>query len=124
MIYLDVLYKDLQVVTCPIDDVGTAPKDDVLFLRLRTDKREGKYGVISVCHGFDNYALMHRQDRGDNWYMLFGWDEDDYVWRRECNDCVNREPVDAPVSYMHVIFRGGAVSQEGWKKAEKVIAGM
>jgi len=121
MIYINVLYKDLTFKSESIDNVGNLPKDNVLFIKLRTDTRDGKLANISQVHGFDNYALLSKRDRDDNWYMLYGWDDDEYIWRRECNECENREIVDAPIGIMHVIFRGGAVSTEVWKKAEVII---
>ena len=54
--------------------------------------------------------------------MLYGWDGDDFIWRRECTDCENRVVVDAPIGTMHVIFRGISVSPEDWIKAEAIIA--
>jgi len=121
MIFIDVLYKDLTFKSELIDNIENLPKDDVLFIKLRTDKREGKFANISQIHGFDNYALLHKRDRDDDWFMLYGWDEDEYIWRRECDKCSNREVVDAPIGTMHVVFRGGAVSTDEWEKAIKII---
>ena len=51
--------------------------------------------------------------------MLFGWDEDDFIWRRtsECKGCEDRIVSDMPIGINHVIFRGGSVSQEVWPDA-------
>lgn len=121
MIYIDVLYKNLKKKSEPVDNVDKLPKDNVLFIKLRTDTRKGKAGNISSCHSFDNYALLRKRDRSDDWFMLFGWDDDTFIWRRECKECENREVVDAPIGTMHVIFRGIVVSQEEWKKAQRII---
>lgn len=121
MVYVEVLYKDLSRKHAPIGEAGTLPKDNVLFILVYTDQREGKERNISSCFGFDNYALLQKQGNGDNWFMLFGWDEDGFIWRRECVDCENRVVVDAPIGTMHVIFRGGAVSPEVWARAKVII---
>ena len=117
MVSITVLYKDLSKKTCHMHDIGDLPKDNVLFIKLSTDTREGKLANISQINGFDNYAVLHKKDGTSDWYMLCGWDEDDFIWRRECNDCNNRVPVDLPIGRMHVKFEGVAVSQEEWKKA-------
>jgi len=117
MVSITVLYKDLTSKKVPIDNIDQLPKDDVLFIKLSTDTRQGKLANISQIQGFDNFALLSKIDNGDNWYMLTGWDEDDFIWRRECSTCNNREKVDAPIGSMHVIFRGIAVSDEIWAKA-------
>ena len=117
MVSITILYEDLTSLTVPVGQINDLPKDNVLFIKLRTDTREGKLGNISQIKGFDNYAVLTKRDGGSSWYMLYGWDEDDYIWRRECSDCVNRVPVDAPIGTMHVMFRGIAVSNAVWQQA-------
>jgi len=121
MVSITVLYSDLTSKKVPIDQIDTLPKDNVLFIKLSTDTREGKLANISQVYGFDNYALLQKRDVSDDWYMLYGWNEDDFIWRRECDTCTNRVIVDAPIGSMHVIFRGGAVSQELWERAITII---
>ena len=117
MIWITVLYTDLTSQKTPIDKISDLPKDGVLFIKLSTDTREGKFANISHVMKFDNYAVLSKKTGGDYWYMLFGWNDDDYIWRRECTECVNREVVDAPIGTMHVIFRGASVSDKIWKQA-------
>ena len=112
MISITVLYKDLTSKKVPIDQIDTLPKDDVLFIKLSSDARN-----ISQIIGYDNYAVLKKHTEGDDWFMLYGWDTDEYIWRRECSECENREVVDAPIGTMHVIFRGVAVTDAKWKKA-------
>jgi len=121
MVSITVLYKDLTSKKVPVEEIDTLPKDDVLFIKLSTDLREGKLANISQKSEFDNYAYLSKHNGGVDWHMLYGWDEDDYIWRRECTDCENRVVVDAPIGTMHVVFRGAAVSQEDWVKAKTII---
>ena len=120
MINVIVMYADLTIQKELLEDIGKLPKDKVLFLLVEDDERKGKLKNIAACHGFDNYALCRRRDNSYDWVMLFGWDEDDFVWRRisKCKECPNREVVDMPVGIMHVIFRGGNVSTEKWTEAK------
>lgn len=123
MVYVEILYKDLTRKRVPISDIDQLPKDNVLFISIQTDLREGKEKNISSCFGFDNYAIAQKRDNSDDWFMLFGWDEGDFVWRREREDCVNRVVVDALIGTMHVIFRGVQVPSEVWGKAKAIIDG-
>ena len=120
MVSITVLYTDLTFQKVPIDKIDTLPKDGVLFIKLSTDKREGKLANLSQSFGFDHYAVLYKKDKGD-WYALTGWNEKDFIWRQDCNDCINRVPADIPFGTMHTIFRGILVSPEEWKKAEVII---
>lgn len=120
MVFITVLYKDLVSKTVPVEDIADLPNDDVLFLKLHTDQREGKLANIAVCFGFDSYAVLHKKDK-DDWYMITGWDEDAFIWRRECDGCDNRRPVDIPAGTMHTIFRGYKIEDDEWAKAEVII---
>ena len=79
MVHITVLYGDLTSQKVPINQINSLPKDNVLFIRLSTDLRTGVAGNISQINGFDNYAVLHRKKDGDDWYMLCGWDEDDFI---------------------------------------------
>jgi len=120
MVSITVLYKELKVKKVPIDEIDTLPKDDVLFIKLSTDEREGKDGNISQINGFDNYALLKKSEGGSDWYMLFGYDDEDFIWKRECSSCENRKVVDAPIGTMHVTFRGVFVTDEVWSQAIEI----
>lgn len=119
MIYVCVMYSDLTVKRELLGEIEKLPKDNVLFILVKTDQREGKLRNIASCQGFDNYMLCQRRDNSQDWVLLFGWDEDDFVWRRtsECVGCKDRIQVDAPIGINHVTFRGGSVSQEVWDTA-------
>lgn len=119
MICVKVMYSDLTIRSEFLEDIEKLPKDNVLFILVEDNTREGKLKNITSCHGFDNYALCQRRDNSQDWVMLFGWDEDDYIWRRtsECEDCKDRVLVDAPIGINHVLFRGGSVSQQIWPDA-------
>jgi len=120
MIFISVMYKDLKIKQVPIAKIDSLPKDGVLFIKLKTDTREGKLAGISMSHSLDNYAVLHKIEKKADWYMLTGWDDDQFIWRRECDDCENRKVVDFPVGTMHTIFRGFAVDAKHWEKAVKM----
>lgn len=119
MVYVKVMYSDLTIQSELLEDIGKLSKDQVLFILIEDSKREGKLKNISACHGFDHYALCTKRDNSQDWIMLFGWNEDDFIWRRvsECDGCPDRIEVDMPIGIMHTIFRGSAVSTEVWKEA-------
>jgi len=96
MIFISVMYKDLKIKKVPIEEIDSLPKDGVLFIKLVTDTREGKLAGISMSHSLDNYAVLHKIEKKADWYMLTGWDDDQFIWRRECGDCENRKVVDLP----------------------------
>ena len=121
MVSVTVLYADLTHKKVPVEEIDTLPKDEVLFIKLSTDLRGGKAANIAQKSEFDNYAYLSKHNGGVDWHMLYGWDNKEYVWRRECTDCVNREVVDAPIGTMHVVFRGAAVSAEVWAEAKIII---
>lgn len=120
MVSVKVMYTDLTIQKELLEDIDRLPKDKVLFLLVEDDEREGKLKNIAACDGFDSYALCRRRDNAHDWVMLFGWDEDDYIWRRTdaCVACEDRLVVDAPIGVMHTVFRGGSVSQEKWAEAK------
>lgn len=121
MVYVQAMYSDLAIEKELLEDVDKLPKDNVLFILIKDTEREGKLKNITSCHSFDHYALCRKRDNSQDWVMLFGWDEDDFVWKRtsECAGCPDREVVDAPIGIMHVIFRGCSVSAEKWLEAQK-----
>jgi len=126
MVSITVLYKDLTHQKVAIEEIDTLAKDEVLFIKLSTDTRQGKVGIIegynlSQISGHDNYAYLTKRTGGVDWHMLYGWDDKEYIWRRDCKDCPDREVVDAPIGTMHVIFRGSAVSDGVWTKAKLII---
>ena len=61
-----------------------------------------------------------KRDEGDDWVMLVNWDDDEFIWRRACKECENRQVVDMPIGTMHVIFRGCFVSDEVWAQAKTI----
>lgn len=125
-VYVEVLYSDLAVKKEEIGEIDKLPKDKVLFILIEDDERDGKLKNITSCSGFDHYALCQKRNNSQDWVMLFGWDEDDYVWKRisPCDGCKAKEVVEAPIGVMHVVFHGGNVSEEDWKKAKKIIGEM
>lgn len=119
MVYIKVMYSNLSIKRELLEDIDQLPKDNVLFILVEDTEREGKLKNITSCSGFDNYAFCQRRDSSQDWVLLFGWDEDDYIWRRtsKCDGCRDRLVVDAPIGINHVLFRGGSVSQEVWPAA-------
>ncbi len=92
---------------------------NVLAISVRDTEIDGKQANISFTFGFDNYCLARKQSDGKDFVMLFGWDDDQYVWRQVgCQGCFERADVDPPLGVMHVIFRGKSVSKEAWLAAE------
>lgn len=122
-VYVEILYMNLTIKKRTIGQIGKLPKDNVLFILVKDTEREGKMQNIASCHGFDYYALCRKRNNSQDWLMLFGWDEDDFIWKRysKCDGCKPREVVAPPLGVMHVIFQGGSASQEDWEKAKKII---
>lgn len=116
MINVELLYSDLTRRKTGLDRIGQLPKDKVLFILIEDDEKEGKRKNITSCFGFDHYALCQKRDKSQDWVMLFGWDEGDFVWR----STTSREVVSAPIGVMHVVFHGVNVPQDVWKAAEKI----
>lgn len=125
-VYVEILYTNLTTKKEKIGEIDKLPKDGVLFILVKDDEREGKLKNIMSCHGFDHYALCQKRNNSQDWAMLFGWDEDDYTWKRisKCDGCKAKEVVEVPLGVMHVVFHGGSVSQAKWKKAQKIIGEM
>lgn len=119
-IEIEVLYEDLKRQKETLENINNLPKDNVLFIIATTTEREGKLGNLSSISGYDNYGLCQKNESGHEWIMLFGWDDGDYVWKRECETCENRQEVDIPLGCWSVIFRGRQVSEGAWQSAKDV----
>ena len=104
--FIEVLYADLSRQKVALDDIDQLPKSNVLFILVTCDKEEGKLANIAFKSGFDFYALGRKRSAGHDWIMLFGWDDDDFVWRKTLHphDPGGRVPVIAPLGCMHVVF--------------------
>lgn len=122
MYEIEVLYSDLHRKKVSLDQIAELPKDQVLFVQVLRETDNPQHRRVTACWGRDNYAFCHKTDSGHGWVMLFGWDEDDYAWRKlaDCEGCPDKEVVDAPLGVMHVIFRGESVSEEVWAEAELI----
>lgn len=123
-IYVEVLYSDLARKRVPIKDIGRLPKDNVLFIAVSAPNPEGELKRITASFSKDHYALCIRKWNSVSWVLLFGWDDDDFVWRRTINpwEPQGRLQSEPPLGCMHTIFNGLAVSPEVWKKAQELIA--
>ncbi len=118
---IEILYNDFSIKKAALEECGTLPLMGVLFMIVKDDDEEGKRANVEVIHGFDHYAVGYQIKGGQEWVMLNGWDDDDYVWRRiGCGGCNTKEQVDAPLGHFHVMFRGGDVSAEAWVEANRI----
>lgn len=119
MIEVEVLYSDLKSLKASLDNLDALPKDGVLAIVVRTDEEEGKLRNITFSQGFDKYALCQKQDGGQTWIMLFGWDDGDFKWRRLSNvhDIDAIREVDMPLGCLHAVFQGQQVTDAKWKTA-------
>lgn len=118
---VEILYGDLSIKKAALPSVGSLPLEGVLFILVKDDDEEGKRANVEMIHGFDHYAVGWRINRGQEWVMLNGWDDDDYVWRRiGCGGCNTKEQTDAPLGHMHVMFRGLQVDEKTWVKANRI----
>lgn len=99
--------------------VATYGIANVLAISVRDTAIDGKQANIAFVFGLDNYCLARKQSGGKDFVMLFGWDDDQYVWKQvDCRGCKVSEAVDPPLGVMHTIFRGKGVSPEAWATAE------
>jgi hypothetical protein len=123
MIEVEVLYADLSRKTVPLDQLDILLKSEVLAIVVRTDEETGKLRNIAFSHGFAKYALCQKQDGGQPWIMLFGWDDGDFKWRRLSNshdiDALREVPM--PIGCLHVIFEGQSVPRSKWTTALQVL---
>lgn len=123
MIQVEVMYSDLSIQRESLDDIDKLPKDNVLFILITTTEEVGKLRNIVMCSEKDNYALCQKRNLGSDWIMLFGWDDDDFLWRKTTDPhtgCNYRDVVDAPFGFMHVIFRGVQVKARVWEEAKEL----
>ena len=123
MIYVHVAYVDGTDVKVPLEDVADLRTDDVLLIVLLSDEvnpKTGKaHGRIQQISGFDHYCLCFRLWAGNNWTLLFGYDQPDFKWVRHdrpWEDC-SRTPTSPPIGPMHMTFHGAAVPDGDWKAA-------
>ena len=118
-ITVDVLYADLHRETVALGQVGTVTKGGVLGIVVSTDQETGVLRNIMDVHGFDHYCLGYRVVSGPTEIMLFGWDDEQFVWRRTTNphDVDARTTVNVPFSHLHVTFDGQLVDQATWAQA-------
>ena len=122
MIEVEVLYADLSRSRVVLSDIESLPKSRVLAIAVQTDQETDKLKNIVTTHGFDHYALCQKKDHGQIHIMLFGWDDDNFVWRRVTNvhDIDARKEVDIPLGCLNVIFHGEDVPIATWKKALRI----
>jgi len=124
MTEVEVLYADLTRQRKPLDEIDQLSTDGVLFIVVQTDEEEGKLRNIVACFGKDFYALCRQRIGGEDHIMLFGWDEDDFVFRRltKIHEDSARRQVDAPLGVMHMIFSGRGVGEDVWKQAQDIFS--
>ncbi len=122
MNFIRVLYSNLEWIEKTLEEIDQLPKDNVLFILIRTDEEEGALANISFAHSKDNYALCTKRNQSADWVMLFGWDDDDFVWRKTtCVHCPGSKLIaNPPLGVMHVVFRGVAVDTETWETANQI----
>ncbi len=125
-IEVEVLYADLTTRRVPLDQVDILPKSEVISIVVQTDQETGKRKNITWKFGFDHYALCQKEDMGQKWVALLGWDDGDFVWRRLTNthDIDARIEADLPIGCLNVIFRGQSVTPAKWKEAEAILKGI
>ncbi len=118
-ITVDVLYADLTRQTVTLGNVANLLKAGVLGIVVSTNQETGALRNIMDVHGNDHYSLGYRVFNGQTNIMLFGWDDDQFVWRRTTNvhDIDARTVVNAPVGHLSVTFDGQGVDNTTWDAA-------
>lgn len=122
--YIEVMYSDLRSQRVPIEEIDELPKDNVLFITVLAPDQEGKLKRLVARFEFDHYSFGVRKRGGVDWVMLFGWDDDDFVWRKTANpwNPVGRLDEGPPLGCLHVVFNGVHVSSEVWGSARALFA--
>lgn len=123
MIEVEVLYVGNARVCVPYEEKETLSLAAVLALVVRDTEIDGKKQNIAEIHGFDNYALCERRLNGGLWIALYGWDDDDFIWRRAVKhlDPQARFQVDPPLGCMHMVFRGQSIPADDWQEALRIL---
>lgn len=127
MVYVEVMYADLSRKRVTINEIDTLPKDNVLFITVLAPDLEkgGKLRRITAKFSKDHYALCIRKWNAVEWVLLFGWDDDDFIWRNMVSPymvCGSRQEAVPPFGCFHVIFNGLAVSPQVWKEAQRLFS--
>jgi hypothetical protein len=122
--FIEILYADLSRQKVALEDIDQLKKDEVLCILVSNDTGEGKRKNIASGFGKDFYALCTQRSGNQDWVMLCGWDDDDFVWRRidRPHGPGGRRRVVAPLGCMHVVFRGQHVEDDVWKEAKRIFS--
>ncbi len=122
MIEVEVLYADLTRQRVPFADIDQLRKSGVLCIAVQTDAEEGKRRNVAIAFGKDRYAICQRRGGSQDWAMLCGWDDGDFVWRRleNVHELTARSPVDPPLGVPHIVFDGEHVDAAKWERALEI----